>query len=892
MAEKEGILVSTGVLSWRQRLYYLFSIFVLIGFLVLLTYETVKSYGEELAIARQNAISQTRLLEGQVRATTEKIDVALQGVVRHYPQGLPLKASRPQVNEHLKQVLTAIPESQSLRMVDAAGNFVFDASGVSPLNNVADRAYFKEARDSEGSRLVISAPIFARNTRNWVFTLSRALEKPGGGFDGLVQAAVRAEFFENIFASADVGKDGVVALYDRQLQQIAQFPKNLETQGKAVTFPELAAQLVAAPGGGSFEGKLAVDGKARLYAYQTSRDLPFVVLVGVSETEILLNWLSKGALYGVGMLILVASLWRLVFQWNQQHRQALAEVDVIRQAYDANVRHTTALLNSLPDPAWLKDKEGRFLAVNEAYLDMVQQPQEAVIGKTVFDLWPASVARAFTEQDQQVMTCLSKQESEGEVSRKDGSYRCYHYIRTPVIDKQGCLVGTAGLARDMTQRKLSESRIQQLVTSDVLTELPNRNQLNIRLGEAIAQAMRSHQKVALLVLDIDHFKHVNESLGHAVGDQLIREMAVRLRKVLKERDTISRLGGDEFAILLVDCNSASLVAYVAQRLIEEASRPFHLAGQDLMVSASVGISICPDDGADMEVLLKNADLAMYHVKASGRSGYHFFTQELNQRAQERLSLENNLRKGLKAQEFRLRYQPQMDVMGQGHLIGFEALVRWHHPVMGMISPARFIPVAEDSNLIIPLGEWVLREACRQNKEWQDRGFPPVVVAVNISAVQFRQKDFAPMVSRVLAETGLGPQYLELEITESIIMGETDKVIEILRQLREIGVTLSIDDFGTGYSSLSYLKRFPIDKIKIDQSFVRDISTDSDDAAIVEAILAIAGKLGLKAIAEGVETEEQLMFLQLRECSEVQGYYFSPPVEPDKAEKFFGDPPRS
>lgn len=880
-------MASTDVLLERQRFYYLISMVALAGFLVLLGYETYGSYRDEMRVAENNAANLGRVLDAQVRAKVEKVDVALQSVVRAYPRGLPAPDAAGEVNRTLRQVLDSIPESQSLRIVDASGNFVFDANGKSPTTNVADRAYFIRNRDDPAAGLVISEPLFARNTHNWVQTFSRRLNGPDGKFAGLVQAALPSDDLAQAFVSLGVGKDAIVGLYDRHLRLAAQYPLDLSRMGKELALESLAEKLRAGNRSGVIEANEGVDGKSRVYVFHAADRLPYVTLIALSKDELHRAWLRKGALFGGAMLLLAAVMLVLFRRWNRSHLDAVEQAEAMHQAFDDHVRHTLALLNSLPDPAWLKDKEGRFLAVNEAYLEMVQKTESEVLGNTVFDIWPTHVAQAFTDQDGIVAATYAKHESDAEVTRPDGSFRCYHYVRTPVLDQQGDLVGIAGLARDMTQSRLSENRIQQLATFDSLTNLPNRHQLNERLSDAIAQAMQSHTKVALLVLDIDHFKHVNESLGHAAGDQLIQEMAGRLRRVLKDRDTISRLGGDEFAILLVECNSASLVAYVAQRLIEEASKPFAVAGQDLTVSASIGISICPDDGADMAVLLKNADMAMYHVKASGRSGYHFFTPELNQRAQERLTLENNLRKGLQRDEFRLRYQPQVDATGHCQLVGFEALIRWHHPQLGMVSPARFIPVAEDSNLIIPLGEWVLREACRQNKAWQDEGRAPVVMAVNISAVQFRQKNFTEMVSQVLADTGLAPQFLELEITESIIMSDSEKVIEILGELKRIGVMLSIDDFGTGYSSLSYLKRFPIDKIKIDQSFVRDISSDSDDAAIVEAILAIAGKLGMKAIAEGVETEEQLHFLQLRECDEVQGYYFSPPVEPAKAVAFFG-----
>jgi len=436
----------------------------------------------------------------------------------------------------------------------------------------------------------------------------------------------------------------------------------------------------------------------------------------------------------------------------------------------------------------------------------------------------------------------------------------------------------------LIQRKSAKDRLNHLAKHDTLTNLPNRRMLDEHMSEATALAGVSGVPMALLVVDLDLFKNINDSLGHDIGDRVLRQVAGRLRATLRDKDTLSRQGGDEFTILLRDCAEAKTIANTAQRLLGEIAKQLHTDNHELTLTASIGISVYPDDGRDIGTLLQNADTAMYQAKAAGRNTYKFFTAEMNARVSERLSMENHLRKALARQELSLHYQPQFDTMTH-RLVGFEALLRWQHPELGAVSPVRFIPIAEETGLIVPIGDWVLREACRQNKAWQDAGLPPVVVAVNLSAVQFRQHDLVPLVAEALAESGLAPRWLELEVTESALMHNIEHVIKVLHSLKDLGVLLSIDDFGTGYSSLNYLKRFPTDKIKIDQSFVRDVHQSSDDAAIVQTVIAIAGKMGMKAIAEGVETAEHLESMRKFGCDEVQGFLFSPGVPAAAAEAF-------
>jgi diguanylate cyclase (GGDEF)-like protein/PAS domain S-box-containing protein len=465
---------------------------------------------------------------------------------------------------------------------------------------------------------------------------------------------------------------------------------------------------------------------------------------------------------------------------------------------------------------------------------------------------------------------------------RDGSESAVDDSCAPMHDGDGKVIGAVLVFRDVSALRTMTQRMTYLAQHDFLTDLPNRVLLNERLSHAIALAMRHGTRTALMFLDIDRFKHVNDTLGHLVGDHLLQEIARRLKACMRETDTISRQGGDEFIILLHEVSDTIGAARAAHQLLTAISAPYFIDGHELHISGSIGISICPEDGEDSETIIKHADAAMYQAKAQGRNNYQFFARHINERAVERFALEGSLRKAIAREESILYFQPKLDI-ATGRLTGAEALLRWHSADNTVLLPAQFIAIAEESGLIVQMGEWVLREACRQNRAWQDAGYPPIPISVNVSAVQFKDKNFLQLVSRVLHETRLEPRYLELELTESVTMQEMEVTIALLEGLKAIGVSLSIDDFGTGYSSLSYLKRFPIDTIKIDKSFVQDIVGDPDSAAIICTIISMAKILKQKVIAEGVETVEQFRFLQQQECDEIQGYYFSPPLPGDQFE---------
>jgi diguanylate cyclase (GGDEF)-like protein len=431
-------------------------------------------------------------------------------------------------------------------------------------------------------------------------------------------------------------------------------------------------------------------------------------------------------------------------------------------------------------------------------------------------------------------------------------------------------------------RERAEATVEHQAHYDLLTNLPNRNTFHDRLTVALAQAGRNRKMLAVLFVDLDRFKTIVDTLGHTIGDQLLRSVAERLGASLEAGDTLARLGGDEFVILLPQINRADRAVRVAQRVLEAIKPPFLFDNHELHVTMSIGITLYPYDGEDADTLLKNADTALYRAKEQGRNNYQLYTPAMNARAFERLALENSLRKALERNEFSLYYQPQVHML-TGGIVGIEAVLRWQHPDLGIVYPSEFISIAEETGLIGPLGEWVIRTACAQNQNWQKMGLPPMTMAVNLSARQFQQQDLVQSVARILKETDLDPRWLEMEITEGIAMQNADYTNVLLRGLKDMGVRVALDDFGTGYSSLSYLKKFPIDTLKIDQSFVRDLIIDPNDAAIANAVIVLAHSLKLKVVAEGVETREQEAFLREHQCDTYQGFLFSNALPADSFE---------
>lgn len=523
-------------------------------------------------------------------------------------------------------------------------------------------------------------------------------------------------------------------------------------------------------------------------------------------------------------------------------------------------------------------RERRIVSCNRRFEEIFGYGIGALIGRSMRELYPTEeayfLAGAFAYsalgRDMRLSVANSLL-----MRRADGS-TLWIEATGRVLDPERPQEGSIWIMTDISERKAAEERAQFLSYHDALTGLPNRSLVHDRLRQAVGAAEQAGTKIALLVVDLDRFKTINDSLGHSIGDRLLVEVARRLKASTRDTDTVCRQGGDEFLILLPGLADADASIGHLARLTDSLVEPFCIDGVDLDTTVSVGVSVYPDDGTDLETLLKKADTAMYRAKGAGRNTYRFYNEEMNDEADEWLSLHLDLRRALDAGQFVLHYQPQIE-LASGRLVGAEALLRWNHPLKGLVPPGRFIPVAEESGLIVPIGDWVLRDACREAASWQRAGMRDVVVAVNLSALQFKRGDIEKSVTRALDESGLDPALLELELTESILIQDTETVLATVIRLKHMGVRLSIDDFGTGYSSLAYLKRFKVDKLKIDQSFIRDLATDFDDAAIVRAVVQMARSLGLRTIAEGVEDQGVLDHLRIFRCDEAQGYFFSRPV---------------
>ena len=558
------------------------------------------------------------------------------------------------------------------------------------------------------------------------------------------------------------------------------------------------------------------------------------------------------------------------------------ERKAVEDALYVEKERAVVTLNSIGDAVLCTDISGNVTYLNLVAEAMTGWPREEALGKPlseVFRIIDGSTRKTArdplemaVEQNRTVgltVNCV--------LIRRDGFESAVEDSAAPIHDRAGRVTGAVIVFHDVSAARAMSVQMTHSAQRDVVTNLPNRLLLNDRITQSIALARRQDRPIAVIFLDLDHFKYINDSLGHAIGDALLQSISKRLLTSVRASDTVSRQGGDEFVILLSEIAYPEDAARSAKKLLLSLSAPHSIGGQDLRIDGSIGISVYPEDGEDAKTLIKNADTAMYHAKESGRNNFQFFKPAMNLKAVERQSLEGSLRCALERQEFLLHYQPKVDLI-TGEITGVEALIRWQRTDRRLLPPSEFVPIAEDCGLIIQIGRWVLRETCRQAREWQDAGLPFKRVSVNVSAVEFRDKDFVEGVRTILSETGLEARYLDLELTEGVLMEDVESSAAVLRELKMIGVHLAVDDFGTGYSSLSYLQEFPIDVLKIDKSFVHRITGDPYDSAIVSSIIDMGKNLKQLVIAEGIETQEQLAFLQAQHCAEGQGYLFSRPLD--------------
>jgi diguanylate cyclase (GGDEF)-like protein/PAS domain S-box-containing protein len=623
---------------------------------------------------------------------------------------------------------------------------------------------------------------------------------------------------------------------------------------------------------------LRLSGSEELSAFdqllQTAPGVPILVLGGTGDKAISLEALKRGAKdYLLEGHIDCDSFSRAI--------RNMMERETAEDALFTEKARAQVTLDSIGDAVLSTDMLGNVSYLNAVAEKMTGWSREAASGRPLAEVFriidgitrkPASnpMELAIKKNKTVALTpnCI--------LIRRDGVESAIEDSAAPIHDRSGALAGAVIVFHDVSTSRAIVDEMKHLAEHDALTDLPNRMLLRDRIAQAIATARRNSTRVAVIFLDLDQFKHTNDSLGHAIGDKLLQSVATRLISCVRSTDTVSRQGGDEFVVLLSEIKHAADAGNMARKVLTALTACHSIDGRDLHITASIGVSTYPEDGDDAEILLKNADTAMYQAKEKGRNNYQFFKKEMNLRAVNRQSLEVGLRDALQYHQFVLYYQPKINLT-TGVISGVEALIRWMHPTLGLLPPLEFLPVAEDCGLIVPIGRWVLRETCRQVQEWISAGLRVAPVAVNVSSLEFRSEGFLENVRAILKETGLNPCYLELELTETVLMQHAESTLAVLSALKSTGVRLAVDDFGTGYSSLSYLKRFPIDCLKIDQSFVRDIISGSDDVPIIRAVITMAQSLKQRVVGEGVETEEQMCFLRTHGCDEAQGYYLGMPL---------------
>ena len=864
--------------------------FPLIGFVLLaLVAANVRSLigvEREAAVRAAGASSreQADTYEAQVVRAIKEIDQTLKFVAFAHRTG----GGRVTLAE-LKSRGLLLPDIVFTMSITDRDGRVIASTRSGGLTDVSGMDFFRVQRDSDA--LSVSRPIEGR-AGEWDLHFSRALRAADGSFDGVAIVSVASMYFVASYEPSRLGQHGVLAVIGRD--GIVRAGRSGETlfQGGSVDYGKVVSAL---PEDGSALATNPWDGERRFTAARELYEAPLAVVAGVSEAEQLEPVSARARVYmwraagvSAGLVLVLGFLWRMSWTLartkSQAHRALQDEISVRRQAESALKLRNRAIESSVNAIA-ITDvtRPGHPIEyVNPAFERITGYAAADVIGREAAFLLGAELDQPGMKE----IGLAMREQREGHAVlrayRRDGTPFWNEFFVAPVRDESGTVTHFVEVMNDVTEARNYEEQLAHQAKFDPLTGLANRNLLQDRLQQAIAAARREGGAVAAVFLDIDHFKVVNDSLGHGVGDELLRRIGERLRASVRESDTVARHGGDEFVLVLPMRESDPValegaITRLMHKMLVSIAEPLMLGDRELRPTCSIGVSLYPQDGDTSERLLRNADAAMYRAKELGRNRLQFFTADVHERIHRRMELESSLRRALERGEFQLRYQPQV-ALRHGGIVGIEALLRWHHPERGIVGPAEFISFAEETGLIVPIGTWVLNEACRQNKAWQDAGLPCVPIAVNMSALQCEQPDVVEVVRAALDASGLEPQYLELEITESISMANPAQSVPLMHRLKETGVTLSIDDFGTGFSNLSYLRRFPVDRLKIDLSFVREITTDPGSLAISEAIITMSHSLRLQVVAEGVETEGQLDLLESRACDTIQGYYFSPPLD--------------
>jgi diguanylate cyclase (GGDEF)-like protein len=789
----------------------------------------------------------------------------------------------------LKDRLERLTQADVITLSGSDGQLVNSTRNWPPPDaNFFDRDYFQHLRANNDDKAYISAPVAGRLTGAWIIFFNRRINAADGAFAGLVSIGVEIKYFRHIYGTITSLRNQSFLFLRKDGTVLARHPDPNPRTGQKMPAASPWYGLVA-QGGGYYRSPGYFDGEARLVAVRPLRDYPLVVNVAVSESAALAHWRRRAALIAVGTLLAVlCTLFLFRALTSQFHRLADSESSLAEreaklaekslELTKANER-LDAALNNMSQGLCMFDKERRLVVCNERFLQMYGlSPDIVKPGCTARELLQQRVATGTLSGDiDRYLDGLCSHLDQGKgfsatAHAKDG--RVIAVVNLPVAGG-----GWVGTHEDVTERTRAEAQIAHMARHDPLTDLANRVLFREKMDEALARLELRNEAFSIFIFDLDLFKSVNDSLGHPVGDALLKTVAQRLHTAVRETDTVARIGGDEFAILqMVEGDQREGAIVLANRLLKTICAPYDIDGHQILIGISIGIALAPDNGTDAGVLLKQADLALYRAKSEGRNSYRFFAVEMDAAARLRRTLELDLRKAISPGDldsrdaFVLHYQNIVSV-ATGETIGIEALIRWRHPGLGLIAPDKFVPLAEEIGLIIPLGEWIIRKACSDAANWPSH----VKLAVNLSPAQFRNDNLVDAVVGALTASGLSPDRLELEITESVLLQKNADNLSVLHQLQALGVAIVLDDFGTGYSSLSYLRVFPFDKVKVDRSFVAEVSSRADCAAIVCAITNLGRSLDIDTTAEGVETPEQFELLRAAGCTQAQGYLFCRPV---------------
>ncbi len=794
------------------------------------------------------------------------------------------------MHQMLVDRLEHLSQAEVIAFLNREGQIVASSRNwPAPSANFSDRRYFQHFLKADDRSLYISKLLLNRITGMQTIFFSKRVSGEGNEFLGIVLVGVNLSYFQQIYNSLSSVREQSIQLFRNDGTLLVRHPRPDEHIGDKLPANSIWYAL-ASQGGGPYRAVDEDGGGPRLIAVRPVRDYPLVVNVGVRERAALANWANRATSIAIGTLFaLLCFVVLLRATINQFRRLAASEASLAagkailaektRELEGANMR-ADAALNNMTQGLCMFDSSERLVICNDRYLTMFNLSPEIVKpGCPLTELVEYRESLGQMKDDTgEYISSLREQLGQGK-----SIYSTMHISDGRVIAVASQPIAGGGWVathEDITERKRAELQIAHMAHHDSLTDLANRVLFREQMEKALSDLRQNGKQFSVFVFDLDLFKSVNNSLGHPVGDTLLKTVAQRLREIVRDTDTIGRIGGDEFAILqIVDRNQKRETIMLANRLLKAISAPYKIDGHRIVIGTSVGIAMAPDDGTDAEQLLKNADLALYRAKSEGRNDYRFFEPQMDAEARLRRALEVDLRNALAGQEFELHYQKIIDIQSK-EACGVEALIRWRHPDHGLIGPNRFIPLAEDIGQIIPLGDWILRKACADAAAWPEH----IKLAINLSPVQFKNEKLVASVARAIADAGISPGRVELEVTESVLLHQSEGNLSVLHQLKQLGISIVLDDFGTGYSSLSYLRIFPFDKIKIDSSFVAELSNRSDCTAIVSAVTSLGRTLDITTTAEGVETEEQFTLLRAAGCTQAQGYLFSRP-EPASALNF-------